>query len=418
MSNARKGPPQRQGNGNGVRRDVPRGETPPERDDGMPIYEAFWRLLRPAFIWIAAFLMVIGIVAVAFKQVNEKFFAPADIASSAKIKVEIKRGSSVSSIGRQLVEQGVVRNKGVFQYYTEFLGMGGKLKAGTYELSPNMTLKEIVNELAMGDGGQQVTTFRVIEGMNIEEMAQSLVKQNVLTEAKHFLELCKSGEEFADYDFIQAVIDKQQADRRYALEGYLFPDTYEIYVGADEETIIRKMLNRTREIYNVNFLDRADNFAILEKDKKKKMTMDEVLTLASMIEKEAKTNDFDKVSAVFHNRLRKDQKLESCVTVQYALKMRRLVLTGDDLAVDSPYNTYKRAGLPIGPVASPGKDAIEAALYPNTEFVKDGYAYFCSKDPETGELQFSKTLKEHEAASAEYRPLWQAFDDKNKGSNP
>jgi UPF0755 protein len=370
-------------------------------------------------VWAAALLVVAGIGVYGVNWAYTAFFAPVDAADNTPVKVEIKRGSSVSGIGRLLVEEDLIRNKGVFQYYTEFLGMGGKLKAGSYELSRNMTIKEIIGELSMGDGGQQVMTFQVIEGMNLEEMAQSLVVQNVLTETKDFLALCMTGEEFADYDFVQDVIDLAQTDRRYVLEGYLFPDTYEIYVGSSAETIIRKMLDRTREVYNVNFLDRAENFSMTEDGEKTvRYTMDQVLTLASMIEKEGKTGDFDKVSAVFHNRLDKGQRLESCVTVQYALRMKRLVLTNDDLSVESVYNTYKTDGLPIGPVSNPGRDAIEAALYPNSEYLSEGYLYFCSKDPTTGELQFSKTLAEHEAASEEYRPLWQEFDRKNQENAP
>ena len=386
------------------------------RREAAPAYELFWRFLRPFFVWTAALFIVCGIVAYGVNKVSQELFAPLDAANSAPVKVEVKRGSSVSSIGRQLVEEGVIRNKGVFQYYAEFLGMSGKLKAGNYELRPSMTLDEIIHELSMGDGGQQVMNFRVIEGMNLEEMAQSLVEQNVLSETKVFLALCRTGEEFSDYDFVKTVIDMGQTERRYVLEGYLFPDTYEIYVGASEKTIIRKMLDRTREIFNVQYLDRAENFTLTEKSATRRVTMDEALTLASMIEKEAKNADFDKVSAVFHNRIRDGQRLESCVTVQYALKMKRLILTADDLSVDSLYNTYKVAGLPIGPVASPGRAAIGAALYPNEEYLAGGYLYFCSKDPETGELQFSKTLEEHTAASEEYRPLWQAFDEKNKAN--
>lgn len=373
-----------------------------------PGYEAIWRFVRSVLVWLAGILMVGGLLIGGFNLGYSKLFAPVDSANPQPIRVEIARGSSVSSIGGQLVEADLVRNKGVFQYYAEFMGMSGKLKAGTYELRQDMTIHEIINALSMGDGGTQVMRFTLTEGMTIEEMAESLVNQRVLTSTRTFLQLCRSGESYAeDYDFIADVVELKQDERRYALEGYLFPDTYEIYVDASEDTIIRKMLNRTREIYNVNYYDRAEE---------RKLTMDEVLTLASMVEKEAKRMDFSKVSAVFNNRITKNMALESCVTVQYALKIKRLALTGEDLAVKSPYNTYRSKGLPLGPVSNPGQDAIEAALYPDEEYVEEGYLFFCSKDPETGELQFSRTLKEHEAASEEYRPLWKAFDEKNNAN--
>ena len=142
--------------------------------------------------------------------------------------------------------------------------------------------------------------------------------------------------------------------------------------------------------------------------------MDEVLTLASIIEKEAKKQDFTKVSAIFHNRLRQGMKLESDVTIHYTTNIRRMHLKKEDINVNSPYNTYKIKGLPVGPICSPSSDAIYAALFPDEEFIKENYLFFCSKDPSTGELHFSKTLQEHEKAIEQYAPLWDSFD-KSRG---
>jgi UPF0755 protein len=142
------------------------------------------------------------------------------------------------------------------------------------------------------------------------------------------------------------------------------------------------------------------------------MTMDEVITLASMIEKEAKTADFKKVSAIFHNRLNSGMTLGSDVTIKYVTGTSRMSLNSEDLKVNSRYNTYTYAGLPIGPICNPSAAAIEAALYPDESFVAEKYLYFCSKDPDTGELYFSKTLAEHEAAVSIYAPLWKAYDEK------
>ena len=140
------------------------------------------------------------------------------------------------------------------------------------------------------------------------------------------------------------------------------------------------------------------------------MTMDQVLTLASMIEKEAKTADFARVSGIFHNRLKQNMRLGSDVTIKYVTGTTRMALGGSDLQVDSPYNTYQRQGLPIGPICGPSPGAIQAALYPDEAFMAEGYLYFCSKDPDTGELYFSKTLEEHEQAVRVYAPLWEAYD--------
>lgn len=116
------------------------------------------------------------------------------------------------------------------------------------------------------------------------------------------------------------------------------------------------------------------------------------------------------MSAIFHSRLKQKMLLGSDVTVKYVSGSTKMALSGSDLAVDSPYNTYKHQGLPIGPICGPSPGAVQAALYPDEGFMAEGYLYFCSKDPDTGELYFSKTLAEHEQAVRVYAPLWEAYD--------
>ena len=191
-------------------------------------------------------------------------------------------------------------------------------------------------------------------------------------------------------------------ERKYLLEGYLAPNTYEIYANAAPADVLKKLLSQTDAVLTPEWQQRADDLG---------MSIDQVLTLASMIEKEAKTADFTKVSAVFHNRLKANMKLGSDVTVHYITGVRRMALRDSDLAIDSPYNTYKYAGLPLGPICNPSADAIQAALYPDESFMAENYLYFCSKDPDTGELVFSKTQAEHDAAVKLYAPLWAKFDE-------
>ena len=131
-------------------------------------------------------------------------------------------------------------------------------------------------------------------------------------------------------------------------------------------------------------------------------------------EKEAKESDFTRVSAVFHNRLRAGMKLESDVTIHYITGVRRMSLSEADLGATNPYNTYLYRGLPPGPICNPSPAAIRAALYPDSAMVAEKYLYFCAKEPESGELYFSRTLEEHERAVAVYAPLWQQYD-KNRG---
>ena len=204
---------------------------------------------------------------------------------------------------------------------------------------------------------------------------------------------------------------KKTADsgkRLYALEGYLSPNTYEIYTSSSADTIIKRLLSQTEAAYSISYDERAQELG---------MTMDQVFTLASMIEKEAKTADFAKVSAVFHNRLKQKMTLGSDVTIKYVSGSEKMVLSASDLDVNSPYNTYQRTGLPIGPICNPSMGAVVAALYPDEQYVAQKYLYFCSKDPDSGELFFSRTLKEHEAAVAMYRPLWEEYDRQRGLSN-
>ena len=138
--------------------------------------------------------------------------------------------------------------------------------------------------------------------------------------------------------------------------------------------------------------------------------MDEARTLASLIEKEGRETDFARVSAVFHNRLKAGMKLESDVTVHYVTGVRKMALTQSDVSVNNPYNTYLHTGLPAGPICSPSPAAVTAALYPDSIMVAQKYLYFCAKEPESGELYFSRTLAEHERAVNAYRNSWEQYD--------
>ena len=145
---------------------------------------------------------------------------------------------------------------------------------------------------------------------------------------------------------------------------------------------------------------------------------DQTIVLASIIEKEAgKKSDFAKVAAVFHNRLEQGIRLESDATVSYPLGIDRLVLTSSELETLNEFNTYTMDGLPVGPICNPSKAAIQAALYPDTDYIYDGYLYFCTGDPEKNELVFAKTRDEHLENVAKYRPLWVQHDEKQARSN-
>jgi len=211
--------------------------------------------------------------------------------------------------------------------------------------------------------------------------------------------LCKTGDQFKDtYEFLQWIPQDAQNDRDYTLEGYLFPDTYEVYVDASPKTIINRMLLRFFDIFSTEDIERA---------KELNMSIDEITILASVIEREAQeAQDFSKVSAVFHNRMEIGQKLESCASLSYALKVKKYVFNAAERETDSKYNTYLYQGLPVGPISNPGKQAIQAALYPNEEYLEE-YFYFCNANPEeTKALVFSKSYEEHLKNQEKYSHYW------------
>ncbi len=374
-----------------------------EREYGFYWYSALWRILRPILITVASLLIVVGICFAGWKIVYGKFLAPVNAQDGSEVVFSVAEGSSLSKVSNQLEKQDLIRSRTIFKYYLDFLGLGQKIQVGEYTLSKAMTMNEIADQLTSGDGKPMTRKVTIIPGWSVEEVAAQLVKDGALTSQEEFLNLAKNGANFTEYYYVADVLATPNASqRKYALEGYLSPNTYEVYIDATPQQIITKALSQTEAEFSSEFHQRAEEL---------NMTMDQVITLASLIEKEAKNDDFSKVSAVFHNRLNSNMKLQSDVTVHYVTGIRRMALKNDDLNINSPYNTYQITGLPIGPICSPSAAAIRAALYPDETFVSEQYLYFCSKDPNTGELHFSKTLQEHEQAVAIYAPLWQAFDE-------
>jgi len=373
-----------------------------ERQYGPYWYSALWRIIRPVLVVGAALLVVAGLVARGWKLVYNNFLAPVEENSQRQIAFTIPSGRSLTGVSNDLEEAGLIRNRTVFKYYCDFAGMGQKIQAGNYLLTPGMNMQEIAEQLTMGDGNPIVRNITLIPGWTLEEFADDLVKKGVLTNREEFLSLCRTGEAFDDFYYVDEMRRSGTlTQRRYALEGYLSPNTYEVYMDATAEDIIRKMLQQIERAFPADKQDRAAELGY---------TMDEILTLASLIEKEAKNEDFAKVSAVFHNRLNTGMKLQSDVTIHYVTGVRKMALTNTDLALNSPYNTYQVTGLPVGPVCNPSAEAIHAALYPDEAYLAENYLYFCAKDPESGTLHFSRTLQDHEQAVAIYAPLWQQYD--------
>jgi len=373
-----------------------------EREYGLYWYSGLWKILRPVLVFLASLMIVFGIVSTVYQAIDNAFLSPVDPADETEIAFSVASGNSLTRVANNLEAQELIKSSTFFKYYCDFAGLGQKIQAGDYLIKRSMNIFEIADLLTTGDGQPLTLDITIIPGDTIEEVAEYLKGLGVFTDTAEFLNICRTGEGVTDYYYVDELLRSGNTDgRKYLLEGYLAPNTYEIYTNATPLSIIRKLLTQTDKVFVSDWQIRAEEL---------EMTMDEVLVLASMIEKEAKKADFAKVSAVFHNRLKKQMKLESDPTIHYVTGERRMSLRSSDLAVESPYNTYRVSGLPAGAICNPSPEAINAALYPDESYVAEEYLFFCSKDPNTGELHFSRTLEEHERAAAIYAPLWQAYD--------
>ena len=366
----------------------------------------FWLSIRPAVVMLISLAIVFLLARTTVNYVLSKYIEPVDQNDATPIEVTIPASSSASSIARILYgacgydKDGLISSTAAFKVYVDFVGKANSLKAGTYILSKNMSIKQIVETLCEGNPAKATVKFTIPEGYSIQNIAKVLMEKGLIKSEEELFTIARTGESFANFAFIaDAGATANAASRTYLLEGYLFPDTYEVYADASVETILIKMLNRFNDVYSEEYITRAQQLG---------MTMDQVITLASLIEREAAApDDFAKVSAVFHNRLNQDMPLQSCASLSYALGITKYVFNAQEQATESLYNTYQYKGLPVGPVCNPGKAAIEAALYPNEEFLTEGYLFFCNQNPkETSALVFAKTYEEHQQNVEKYQQYW------------
>lgn len=288
-------------------------------------------------------------------------------------------GQSVDEISNNLKEADLLRSKISFKAYLWLSGMGANLQAGDYYLTQNINIIELVNSISAGEVIPNETKVTIVEGLTAEAIAETLVEKDLI-EKERFLELIDTHDsrEFLpdkNYDFL---IDRS---KNAGLEGYLFPDTYMLYNTSTEEEVIEKMLD--------NFDNKLTN-SLKQEIANQGKTIFEIVTLASIIEKEArKTEDRKILAGVFYSRLDIGMAMQSDATVNYITGKRTIRPTLEDISVDSKYNTYKYPGLPPGPICSPSLDSIKAAIYP----IDSDYMYFITRSD--GSSDFSLTYEEH-----------------------
>ena len=333
---------------------------------------------------IIALLCVLLIIAGAYLYLNnyiEESLTAVDVNDNSPIALEIPAGSTTNDIAEILFENNLISNIRTFKYYAEKTGSDSKLKAGFYLLSKNMNADELLASLIKGGSSGNTYNITIIEGLTNEDMALALSEQTELNYDR-FIELMEGPEMFkGDYEFLY---DTSISN----LQGYLMPDTYNIYIDSSEEDIIRVLLKQFDEFYVDEIKPRMENT---------NLSFEELINLASIVEKEALLDEErDEVAKVFLNRLDINMRLQSCATVNYANGEWKERLTYEDIEIDSPYNTYIVEGLPPSPINSPGKLSIIAVLEP----AEVDYLFFVAKGD--GSHYFSNTYDEHIDAAKEY----------------
>jgi UPF0755 protein len=292
------------------------------------------------------------------------------------VRVTVAPGAALAAVGKDLKERGLIRSPLVFG----LLGRGMTLQPGAYDVSASETPRQLLRRLANGDVATVKVTFP--EGFTVEKIARRLKEKGVIADETGFLTLVTQKGNTLKASFPPPT----------NLEGYLFPDTYSFPVGATEKQVAQQMLS---------LFDRLVAKGKAEDIKKSKRSLAEIVTVASLIEREAETDeDRPKIAGVIYNRLARNQRLEIDATVQYARKEHKSRLLFRDLDVDSPYNTYRHSGLPPGAIANPGLPSIEAAINPE----KSSYLYYVA-GPDGKSHLFGRTFAEHTANIARARSM-------------
>ena len=349
-------------------------------------------------IWAAVVFALAAALALAI------WIAADDVLSLTKtdrvVQITVNEDDTIEDLAQNLKENGLINYPWLFKLYGKFSNAEEKISPGTYELNQLFDYHAIVNGLTGASETRMTVTLTFPEGYSTDQVFDMLEENGVCSRD----DLEETAAEYAfDYDFL--------ADLPYGeynrLEGYLFPDTYEFYVGDEPVRVLNKFLNNfdskfTEDMRDAIVLLNADIRARMETEgsysdeeiEDAMMDMYDVLTVASLIEKEAGVDsERDKISSVIYNRLttRVHELLQIDATVEYALGEHKTVLTANDLSVDNPYNTYKYKGLPPGPIANPGISSIMAALYPE----ESDYFFYALNT--TGAHSFFRTYAEQQA---------------------
>ena len=340
---------------------------------------------RSPKLFISYFIVYLSvIISTVYITIN---FWPQTNMSSIK-KIRITHGETLPGVSTLLKNKGIISNKWLFEFFTKMKGYDKSIQAGVFTFENVRTNNDIIDNLVYGKPDRKKITF--LEGWNIKQVARHLEKQMKFNYSE-VIDL------FNDENFIKKL--KLNVN---TLEGYLFPETYYFFEGADKKSIVKRLVKEHKLFWNKENISKADSLGF---------SPYEIIIIASIIEGEA-IYDSERpiISAVYHNRLKRGMKLQADPTVQYIIKDGPRRLLNRDLRIKSPYNTYMYKGLPPGPINSPGAQSLHAALNPQT----NDYLYFVAKGD--GYHTFSRNEKEHERAKRAFQRVRRKVKKERAGS--
>ena len=299
-------------------------------------------------------LIIFLIVCVLAGNYQYKGIIQHPIKTNQNIHVSVKNGDTLYSVLDHLSQTGVIKNSNIIKFYVKENQIKSRIHTGIFLVPKDVTVDGLITILSTVGSEEDIIKVAIPEGFDIKEIANVLQEKGIIS-SEQFIASCKT--------YKLPIYIKENENRNYNLEGFLFPATYSLKAGMSGNEIIKLMINKFYS--TINEINKENPI-----DVKK---IDDIIIMASIVERE--TNDKTeraKVASVFYNRLDKNIKLQSCATVLYSLGKHKEKIYNSDLNVKSPYNTYKVDGLPIGPICSPGKASILAVISP----AKTNYLYF------------------------------------------
>lgn len=321
--------------------------------------------------------------------------------NATKVNVSIPENPTLDIIADTLYKSRVIKQPAFFKLYARFTSSESDFRQGEFEISTDKDYEAIINFLQSNVNRTDIVKVQITEGMNIQEIAQTLTEKKVLNNINEFYDLCNSTYFDEDFEFLQSI--KNSDKRYYKLEGYLFPDTYDFYVGENPKSVISKFLNNYDnkvELHKEKYFSNSKRSTLAEEAVSTGYTTDEILTIASIIQAEAASrDDMYYISSIIHNRLKYGAsqgvgKLNCDCTVYYPYRKQENIPETERATFHSTYNTNDFEGLPAGPICNPGAEAIKAAIRP----YESDFLFFCHDTPENGSIPYYATTNaEHEA---------------------